>query len=82
MGGMPRYDHEIAVSLPDDLVAATRQAVADGRAASVSAFVADAIEEHGRYERLTVLLSEMAAEAGPPPTTTASGPAARSGCPE
>ena len=57
---------KIAVSLPDDLVAAARQAVADGRAPSVSAFVAAAIEEHGRYERLTVLLSEMAAEAGPP----------------
>jgi len=57
---------KIAISLPDDLAAAARQAVADGRAASVSAFVADAIEEHGRYEQLTVLLSEMAAEAGPP----------------
>lgn len=57
---------KIAVSLPDDLVAAARQAVADGRAASVSAFVANAIKEHGRYERLAVLLSEMAAEAGPP----------------
>lgn len=57
---------KIAVSLPDELVAAARQAVADGRAASVSAFVADAIEEHGRYEQLAALLSEMAAEAGPP----------------
>ncbi len=57
---------KIAVSLPDDLVAAARQAVADGRAASVSAFVANAIEEHGRYEQLAVLLSEMAIEAGAP----------------
>ena len=57
---------KIAVSLPDDLVAAARQAVADGRAASVSAFVANAIEEHGRYGQLATLLSEMAAEAGPP----------------
>lgn len=57
---------KIAVSLPDDLVAAARQAVADGRAASVSAFVATAIEEHGRYEQLAVLLSEMAIEAGAP----------------
>lgn len=57
---------KIAVSLPDDLVAAARQAVADGRSPSVSAFVANAIEEHGRYEQLTVLLSEMAAEAGRP----------------
>jgi Arc/MetJ-type ribon-helix-helix transcriptional regulator len=57
---------KIAISLPDDLVAAARRAVADGRAASVSAFIADALEEHGRYEELAVLLSEMAAEAGPP----------------
>lgn len=56
----------IAVSLPDDLVAAARQAVVDGRAASVSAFIADAIEKHGRYEQLAELLSEMAAEARPP----------------
>lgn len=68
--GIGRYARgmttKIAVSLPDDLVQAARQAVADGRTASVSAFVANAIEEHGRYEQLAVLLSEMAAEAGAP----------------
>jgi Arc/MetJ-type ribon-helix-helix transcriptional regulator len=57
---------KVAISLPDDLVAAARQAVADGRAASVSAFVADAIEEQGRYEQLSALLSEMTADEGPP----------------
>ena len=57
---------KIAVSLRDDLVAAARQAVAEGRAASVSAFVADAIEEHSRYASLAALLSEMATEAGTP----------------
>lgn len=57
---------KIAVSLPDDLVAAARDAVANGRAASVSAFVAGAIEDHGRYEDLATLLADMAAEAGPP----------------
>lgn len=57
---------KIAVSLPDELVAAAREAVASGHAASVSAFVADAIEEHGRYEQLAALLSEMANEAGTP----------------
>ncbi len=31
-----------------------------------SAFIATAIAEHGRYEQLAVLLSEMAAQAGPP----------------
>ncbi len=57
---------KIAVSLPDALVAAARQAVADGRAASVSAFVAAAIEEQSRYGGLVGLLSEMAADAGAP----------------
>ncbi len=54
----------LAVSLPDELLVAARQAVGEGRAASVSAFVAEAIEEHGSYEQVAVLLSEMAAEAG------------------
>lgn len=57
---------KIAVSLPDELVAAARQAVADGRAASVSAFVAEAIEDRGRYEGLSELLAEMAADGGAP----------------
>ena len=54
---------KIAVSLPDELVAAARQAVQDGRPASVSAFVAQAIDSHRRY---STLLTEMAAQAGPP----------------
>jgi Arc/MetJ-type ribon-helix-helix transcriptional regulator len=57
---------KIAGSLPDELVAAARQAVMDGRAASVSAFVAQAIDEHRRYADLSRLLSEMAAQAGAP----------------
>lgn len=57
---------KIAVSLPDELVAEARRAVAEGRSASVSAFVADAVAQRGRYEGLAELLSEMAAEAGPP----------------
>jgi Arc/MetJ-type ribon-helix-helix transcriptional regulator len=57
---------KIAVSLPDELVTAARQSVAQGRARSVSAFIADAIQEHGRYDNLADLLAEMAAEAGPP----------------
>lgn len=57
---------KIAISLPDELVVAARDAVADGRAPSVSAFIAEAIEEHGRYSKLSLLLAEMAAENGPP----------------
>lgn len=57
---------KIAVSLPDELVAAARLAVSEGRAASVSAFVAAALEERSRYGELADLLAEMASEAGPP----------------
>jgi len=57
---------KIAISLPDDLVVAARRAVAEGRAVSVSAFIASALEEQERYADLASLLAEMAAEAGPP----------------
>jgi len=57
---------KIAVSLPDELVAAARQSVAQGRAGSVSAFIADGMQEHGRYDDLADLLAEMAADAGSP----------------
>ncbi len=56
----------IAVSLPGELVAAARQSVAEGRAASVSAFIAEALEGHGRCGDLAELLAAMAAEAGSP----------------
>ncbi|MBA2439745.1 MAG: toxin-antitoxin system antitoxin subunit [Thermoleophilaceae bacterium] len=57
---------KIAVSLPDELVLAARRAVTEGQAASVSAFIAGAIEEHDRYGDLADLLAEMATEAGSP----------------
>jgi Arc/MetJ-type ribon-helix-helix transcriptional regulator len=57
---------KIAVSLPDELVTAAREAVAHGRAPSVSAFVAEAIKEHGRYADLSELLTEMTADGGTP----------------
>lgn len=65
-----RYDRgmttKIAVSLPDELVAAARAAVAEGRAASVSAYVAEAIAEKSRRRSLGQLLDEWDAELGPP----------------
>lgn len=57
---------KIAVSLPDELVAAARRAVAEGGSPSVSAFIADALEEQSRYGELADLLAEMAAETGAP----------------
>jgi len=57
---------KIAVSLPDDLVAAARRAVADGRAASVSAYVAGAMARQVREDDLADLVAEMRAEHGVP----------------
>ncbi|HEY3844207.1 MAG TPA: hypothetical protein VGL48_13230 [Acidimicrobiales bacterium] len=57
---------KIAVSLPDEAVAAARQAVAEGRSSSVSAFVAAAIADKTRFGELELLLADMAAEAGAP----------------
>lgn len=57
---------KIAVSLPDEQVAAARRAVEEGRAPSVSAYIALALAEHTAYDDLAQLLAEMAAEAGPP----------------
>jgi Arc/MetJ-type ribon-helix-helix transcriptional regulator len=57
---------KLAISLPDDMVAAARQAVSDGRASSVSAYIAEALADHVRHDELTDLLAEMAAETGAP----------------
>jgi Arc/MetJ-type ribon-helix-helix transcriptional regulator len=57
---------KIAISLPDEHVAAARRAVADGRAPSVSAYVAQTIAERLEYEDVAALLAEMAAATRPP----------------
>jgi Arc/MetJ-type ribon-helix-helix transcriptional regulator len=57
---------KIAVSLPDHLVEEARAAVAEGRASSVSAYVAEALAEKSRRRTLTELLDEMDAELGSP----------------
>jgi Arc/MetJ-type ribon-helix-helix transcriptional regulator len=57
---------KIAVSLPDELVAAARRAVAEGRAASVSAYVAGALARQLREEDLSATIAEMRAEHGVP----------------
>lgn len=57
---------KIAVSLPDDLVDAARAAVRDGRAASVSGFVAEALAAHVRSGSLAALVADIIAEDGPP----------------
>jgi Arc/MetJ-type ribon-helix-helix transcriptional regulator len=62
---------KIAVSLPDHLVADARAAVEQGNAASVSAYVASAMQAFGRRDSLATLLADLDAEFGTPdPDTT------------
>jgi Arc/MetJ-type ribon-helix-helix transcriptional regulator len=55
---------KIAVSLPRQLAQRARQAVRRGRARSVSAYVASALEEKVKLDELATLLDEMLAESG------------------
>ena len=60
---------KIAVSLPRTLAERARRAVQQGRAASVSAYVASALEEKAKLDELSTLLEEMLAESGGPLTS-------------
>ena len=60
---------KIAVSLPGPLVAQARGAVRAGRASSVSAYVAAALEQKARMDDLAGLLDELLANTGGPLTT-------------
>lgn len=57
---------KIAVSIPQPLVASAQRAVRDGRAGSVSAYIAAALAEKSKLDDLQSLLSEMLAETGGP----------------
>jgi len=57
---------KIAISLPETLVEQVRKAVRKGRAHSVSAYVAAALEEKSKLDELDDLLDEMLAETGGP----------------
>jgi Arc/MetJ-type ribon-helix-helix transcriptional regulator len=59
---------KIAVSLPALLAQRARRAVRQGRAASVSAYVASALEEKVKLDDLAAFLDEMLAESGGPLT--------------
>ena len=60
---------KIAVSLPRGLASRARRAVRLGRAASVSAYVASALEDKVKLDDLAALLDDMLAESGGPLTT-------------
>lgn len=59
---------KIAISLPAPVVERARAAVKEGRAASVSAYIAAALEEQAKLEDLAGLLDEMLEESGGPLT--------------
>jgi Arc/MetJ-type ribon-helix-helix transcriptional regulator len=59
---------KIAISLPRGVAERARQAVREGRAPSVSAYVAHALEEKAKLDELATLLDEMLAESGGPLT--------------
>ncbi len=58
---------KITVSLPEELVAQAKAAVAAGRAASVSGYVAEAMFELGEFDE-DAFMAQMWEEAGGPPT--------------
>lgn len=64
---MTRYE-KLAISLPSRAAESARRAVRMGRAASVSAYVAAAIEEKAKREDLAAFLDAMLAETGGPLT--------------
>ena len=66
IGGMTKA--KIAVTLPPALVARAQDAVREGRAPSISAYVASALEEKVKLDDLQVMLDEMLAETGGPLT--------------
>jgi hypothetical protein len=59
---------KIAVSLPDGLAERARRAIRQGRATSVSTYVASALAEKIKLYDLSALLEEMLAETGGPLT--------------
>ena len=57
---------KIVVSLPEAQVEAARQAVVEGRAPSVSAYIAESMRMREHERSLTTLLNELDDELGPP----------------
>ena len=57
---------KIAVSLPEEVVSGARRAVKRGRAGSVSAYVAAALEQKVMLDDLDDVLTQMLADTGGP----------------
>lgn len=57
---------KITVSLPDEVAADAKRAVSEGRAPSVSAYVASAIANQREQDTLDELITQMEADGGSP----------------
>jgi hypothetical protein len=57
---------KIAITLSQEQLAQARSAVRAGRAASVSSYIARAIDRHGREESLAALVRELIVQHGKP----------------
>lgn len=62
--GMTR--RKIAITLPEEQVAAARRAVAEGRSPSVSAYISQALARRDADEQLAETVAEIYAEMGEP----------------
>jgi Arc/MetJ-type ribon-helix-helix transcriptional regulator len=59
---------KIAITLPPALVTHAQDAVREGRASSISAYVTSALAEKAKLDELEKMLDEMLAETGGPLT--------------
>ena len=57
---------KIAITLPEEQVAAARRAVAEGRSPSVSAYISQALARRDADEELAETVAEIYAETGQP----------------
>jgi Arc/MetJ-type ribon-helix-helix transcriptional regulator len=57
---------KIAITLPEEQVAAARRAVAEGRSPSVSAYISQALARRDADEELAETVAEIYSEAGQP----------------
>jgi Arc/MetJ-type ribon-helix-helix transcriptional regulator len=57
---------KIAITIPEEQLAQVRLAVRDGRAESVSAYIAKALAQQGRETSLRALVEDLVREHGEP----------------
>ena len=64
--GLARRTMKVTVSLPVERVREAKRAVAEGRAPSLSSYVASALERREEGDSLAAIVAEMIGEAGEP----------------